>query len=393
MLQAGPIDSLAKLSDTVAREPGNGFIFGAEAQTRKNCAEAPLHIMGPMMPGGINVVDTINELSDLSRKLNQKSDQINLIIESINQKLAALNFGVEVWLDHDLDRDPIIVGDTMDVDDDGNPMNSVCSITLLGFCKVSERIELNKQTKRPEKKAVWELALKHAERKERPDGFGDFSYELKNAKHPKRLLNASREERLAALEAIPRLLSKLKSEGERLLNVIEDAEKAADALTAGDPTATAKGLGLREFGRVRTGWAGPGEIYQYMVEGLPAGEEASIANMGSHNQPRWQILRIQNGVQGHWAGTHPSATHALAALEAEVGRRSLSLVAQEPDYRIEDDAHTITLLSERATRRGTGPRPATGARLAFKTVDDVVKFIAAGKAEGFVFEGEESLRK
>jgi hypothetical protein len=41
-----------------------------------------------------------SELSVLSRKLNQKSDKTNEIITTINKKLAALNFCLEVWLDY-----------------------------------------------------------------------------------------------------------------------------------------------------------------------------------------------------------------------------------------------------------------------------------------------------
>jgi hypothetical protein len=54
--------------------------------------------------------------------------------------------------------------------------------------------------------------------------------------------------------------------------------------------------------------------------------------------------------------------------------------------------HVIVLLSERATRRGTGPKRAKGARLAFKTTHDVAKFVATSEAEGFVFEGKESIK-
>lgn len=59
------------------------------------------------------------------------------------------------------------------------------------------------------------------------------------------------------------------------------------------------------------------DVYQYSVGGLPAGQEALIARMRPHC---WQILRLRNGVQGHWTGEYASAEEALSALEKELGR-------------------------------------------------------------------------
>ena len=51
------------------------------------------------------MVDTIKELSGLSRKLNQKSDTLNSVISSINEKLTKLNLGVDAWLLDPIDAD------------------------------------------------------------------------------------------------------------------------------------------------------------------------------------------------------------------------------------------------------------------------------------------------
>jgi hypothetical protein len=61
------------------------------------------------------------------------------------------------------------------------------------------------------------------------------------------------------------------------------------------------------------------------------------------------------------------------------------------DYRIEPDGLVVGHLSERSTRRGSGPQPCIGARLAFKTKYDTAQFVRAGEAEGFIFEGKEFL--
>jgi hypothetical protein len=41
----------------------------------------------------------ISELAPLAQKINQKTDQINRTISTLNEKLGKLNLGIEVWLD------------------------------------------------------------------------------------------------------------------------------------------------------------------------------------------------------------------------------------------------------------------------------------------------------
>jgi hypothetical protein len=68
-------------------------------------------------------------------------------------------------------------------------------------------------------------------------------------------------------------------------------------------------LTLKPFASVRTGFAGPGRVFQYSVLG---GEQGlSIAHMGWHG---WQIYRW-DGLG--WRGNFKTAEEALAALERE----------------------------------------------------------------------------
>lgn len=318
------------------------------------------------------MVDTINELSDLSRRLNAKSDKTNAIISKINEKLAAMNFGLEVWYEQDIEGDnfrKVYPGQQ-------GLLPREKSVTYLGYCNVEDG---------------WQLATKTGQLIEDYDQDSQETFKELTDVDFKPLLRESREVRVKAVPLVPRLLDKVKQQAELLIKSIEDAEKAADALTIQTVETDGK-LELREFGRVSTGVvAGSGDVYQYTVKGLPPGQEASIANMGGRNKPSWRILRTQNGVQGEWTGAHETATHALAALQAELRHASLSL-EREPDYRIERDRHIVVLVSQRATQRGTGPKPAMGARLAFKTVHDVLDFVRAGEAEGFVFAGKEFLK-
>lgn len=63
----------------------------------------------------------------------------------------------------------------------------------------------------------------------------------------------------------------------------------------------------------------------------------------------------------------------------------------EADYRIESGGTTIVLTSERAAQRGTGPHPAVGATLAFRTRPDVAQFVQNSEIEGYTFVGKEFL--
>lgn len=240
------------------------------------------------------MVDNISELSELSRKLNKKSDTLSTTIISINEQLAKLHLGVETWLTssaiergdpyYDYEKDP-----------DGNfPLHSE---TWLGYCRFDE--------------LGWALAVKHVALQTT----NDLGQEDVVEAEVKALLDASREIRLKAMKFVPGLLDAVKQKAEELLESIDQAERAAQALTG----ETFK-LGLRKVASFRNGLVpSPNDtIYQYAVESLPKGQEAFIANFGRGNHPNWRILRIINNVQGGWYGKYESATHALAALQRDV---------------------------------------------------------------------------
>src|SRR5260370_22552776 len=241
------------------------------------------------------MVDSIKELFGLSRKLNQKSDTPNEVITSINEKLATLNLGVEAWVGYIQRGDPWY----RDADDDqAFPLHDE---TWLGYYRFEKG---------------WELAVKTVT----VDADGGAAY----VEGLTPLLSARRDIRVRAMKLIPELLNSIKKNAERLLQSIDEAEKAAQTL-AGE----ALKLSLRKLGGERpllgTGNTYPtgntyhtGDTYQYEVEGLPKGQEAFIANFGRGNQPHWKIMRTINGVQGTWTGKHETPTHALAALQREV---------------------------------------------------------------------------
>src|SRR5579863_6634773 len=139
------------------------------------------------------MVDTIRELSDLSRQLNSDSDAVNSTIGTINKKLRSLNLGIEAWFNSPL-LDPLPGDESRD------------SIgPFLGYCSVEDE---------------WQLAVR-----EKPiDWHGDL------LRSP--LLKASREVRIAALQYIPAVVDQLKSEAQRVLRAIRDAKQfCAENLT------------------------------------------------------------------------------------------------------------------------------------------------------------------
>jgi hypothetical protein len=58
-----------------------------------------------------------------------------------------------------------------------------------------------------------------------------------------------------------------------------------------------------------------GTIFLYRVEGLPAGQEASIAEFPYRG---WRILRWKDGHPGVWYGEYESADQALSRLEQQL---------------------------------------------------------------------------
>jgi hypothetical protein len=158
------------------------------------------------------MVDTIQELSDLSRKLNQKSDQLNALISSMNRKLAQLNFGVEVWLEDD----PIAASDYEDWDSDNDcRMSPERGATLLGYCDADDG---------------WQLAVRATTLVTKYDKYGRDYEEAKNSQEATPLLKAPRKIRVQAMRLIPALLDVLRDKAAELLENIEKAEKAAEKL-------------------------------------------------------------------------------------------------------------------------------------------------------------------
>lgn len=158
------------------------------------------------------MVDTIEELTALSRKLNEKSDKLNEVIASINEKLVRLNFGLEVWVENT----PIQSGDLSKTDDKGNATNPHRDAVLLGYCRTADD--------------KWQLAVKDATLVTLVDHYGNEYVEVQDSVSPEPLLKSRRDIRAKAMRLIPMVLDEIKAEASSMLESIDDAEKAAAKL-------------------------------------------------------------------------------------------------------------------------------------------------------------------
>jgi hypothetical protein len=134
----------------------------------------------------------MQELASVADKLNQESNEINTTIGALNAKLAALNLGLEEWLEPDEDH------------------------WQLGYGKVQDQ---------------WQLAVRYcAEIRIQISLYGGREYlepvpgtELTVTP----LLQATRELRIRALRYWPDLKSYLKDAAEARLKTIRDAKQKA----------------------------------------------------------------------------------------------------------------------------------------------------------------------
>ncbi len=160
------------------------------------------------------MVETINGLSRLSKQLNEKSNNLNSIITTVNKKLAKLNLGVESWLENP----PIKADDYRDIwDDDGeHRIDRSRYATLLGYCKLGDE---------------WELSVKEATLQTEISNYDGREYEeIVNPRKPEPLLQASRDIRIKAMRLLPTLLNQIEREAKYLLDSIKEADKAASKL-------------------------------------------------------------------------------------------------------------------------------------------------------------------
>jgi len=148
------------------------------------------------------MVDTIAELASLSKTLNKKSDNLNATIRSINKKLEALNFGMNVTL---------------------KARGSSIQPPMIEYDGTDYWLTYGKYRSVPENE-------------DEPISYGPDQDEWQLGIYIDRngievaLLRAPREVRIRALDLIPDLLEVMKAKAEDLIGSIDRAEKLAENL-------------------------------------------------------------------------------------------------------------------------------------------------------------------
>jgi hypothetical protein len=66
-----------------------------------------------------------------------------------------------------------------------------------------------------------------------------------------------------------------------------------------------------------------GEVIPCYVGGMPTGEDAKIANHGTHDENDWRIMRIKGENQSEWIGHYKTAEEALAWLQSKIDAETL----------------------------------------------------------------------
>ena len=150
----------------------------------------------------------LSELSTTAATLNRESDSINAIIEGLEERLRALNVGLEVWVDDD----PLESEATEGEGRNGERYETGTIDGELGFTKLG---------------GVWRLAVRTATYKyDDPDHAPGYQNpRFKSATGAIELSECPRKLRIEALERFPKLVAAMKMAAEAAVKAIEAAKK------------------------------------------------------------------------------------------------------------------------------------------------------------------------
>jgi hypothetical protein len=152
--------------------------------------------------GGISLMspNELSELAPLAKILNEESNDLNKTIAALNQYLAGLNLGIEVWC-----------GPW----DEDTPFQ-------IGYAKIEDGIN-SRGT------ATWELATRSCTPIPVNGEGGWDNWEAKSGSlgTPQCLLRASRNVRVDGLEVIPEIIRALKARAESKIATIRKAKQLA----------------------------------------------------------------------------------------------------------------------------------------------------------------------
>ena len=153
------------------------------------------------------------DLTKLSIAINQKSNEVNQILQDLEKKLLTMNLGVEAWVPNF----PLAsVQETVTEENSyGDEYERLYSREeVLGFGLHGAR---------------YMLLVKEMHYSAQP-AMGNEDWRLDREGRPRPLLQASRELRIAALERIERLIDALLAEAQKIISAIEKGRQTVDKL-------------------------------------------------------------------------------------------------------------------------------------------------------------------
>jgi hypothetical protein len=145
-----------------------------------------------------------DDLAQLAHRLNSSSDALNTAIRRIETRLNELGLGLAFFVPIEVTRNYV---------DDGREHGlEEFEEDQLGYDRIGDS---------------WGLAVRHAHFTDNPDPDSDpeLCWEFSDLKP---LLRSSRETRIQAVAEIPALFRLLKTEAEKILQVVEQAQRLAD---------------------------------------------------------------------------------------------------------------------------------------------------------------------
>jgi hypothetical protein len=153
-------------------------------------------------------------LSDVAARLNAKSDTVNQLIEQFQDKLRALNVGLEAWVLLKSEPGSVIVpvpGPRLTTPRQPAPATPVTMEISVGHARGDEG---------------WGLFVRRIAYKPGPSVvFPPANAEVVSVAKWIKLVDASRAIRVEALGAFPKLLAELKTVAESAVQTIENAQK------------------------------------------------------------------------------------------------------------------------------------------------------------------------
>jgi len=154
----------------------------------------------------VEVTRLLSELAETAETLNRESDSINDVIERFEDKVRALNVGIEVWV-QDPDLASSLDEEQIGEDAGGNPlMEKIWYRTQLGFGRAFD---------------TWGLVVRRV-----CYTWDAGRWVLTRETHgPSPLRDVSRQLRIAALAAFPALLKNLQREAAAAVEAIQNAKK------------------------------------------------------------------------------------------------------------------------------------------------------------------------